>query len=351
MPEDKARKRAVRARMAETGERYTTAARRLADAPDDRPLRIPRGDTCPYCRSAGLSVERTGAQSVRVTCNGCGECNIRPAAFYEVPPAPGPAYAVLVQADPPAAERDWSTRARVRIITPVGAANVDPRGSRSFTPGEELEMIQWGRAGRSVDRSAWWTSTDIDGAFIIGAEHVEVLEIIKEKAPTFAGAALPAAEVTAMLGPSAAGWAEQGILLVPHIYDLEVRAGSGELLGLIERGGQGQDYDPPRPRQPVTYRAVIREDGSHHPPAVKFPGGFVPPDPARATAAERARWGGTGTGTAAGAQVSTARPVYDPAEPCQDCTCCTAAGCHRGADSECHWSEALGDYTCPCTGG
>jgi hypothetical protein len=51
---------------------------------------------------------------------------------------------------------------------------------------------------------------------------------------------------------------------------------------------------------PVTYRAVIRAAVSYHPTAVKFPAGFVPPDPARATAAERARWGGTGMGTAAG---------------------------------------------------
>ncbi|HEX9354594.1 MAG TPA: hypothetical protein VF933_12370 [Streptosporangiaceae bacterium] len=36
MPEDKARKRAVRARMAQTGERYTTAARKLGpDGPAD----------------------------------------------------------------------------------------------------------------------------------------------------------------------------------------------------------------------------------------------------------------------------------------------------------------------------
>jgi hypothetical protein len=249
MPEDKARKRAVRARMAETGERYTTAARKLGA---DRP------------------------------------------------------------ADPPVAEREWSTRARVRIVTAARAGSVAWHDVHQFTPGEELEMIQWGRAGRPVERDCWWSSTDIDGAYIIDAGHVEVLEVIAESAPTFAGAALPAAKVTAMFGDGAAGWPELGILTVPSVYDLEIRAGSGELLGLIERGGQGAAYADPHPAEPVTYRAVIREDGSYHPPAVKFPAGFIPPDPARATAAERARWGGTGTGTADGVHAAVRRG--EPAE-------------------------------------
>jgi hypothetical protein len=132
---------------------------------------------------------------------------------------------------------------------------------------------------------------------------------------------------------------------------LEIRARSGELLGLVERGGAGAGYDKIQAAQPVTYRAVVREDGSYHPPSVKFPPGFIPPDPARCAAAERARWGGTGTGSAAGVQVSTARVVYGPDVPCDSCTCCTMDGCHRGEGSGCHWSEALGDYTCPCTGG
>jgi len=129
---------------------------------------------------------------------------------------------------------------------------------------------------------------------------------------------------------------------VPSVYDLEIRARSGELLGLVERGGQGADYDRLRAAEPVTYRAVIREDGSYRPPSVKFPTGFIPPDPVRCAAAERARWG---------AQVSTSRVAYGPDVRCDSCTCCTMDGCHRGEDSTCHWSETLGDYTCPCTGG
>jgi hypothetical protein len=179
------------------------------------------------------------------------------------------------------------------------------------------------------------------------------LEVTKVSAPTFQGAALPAERVVSLFGPGADEWAERGILVVPGILDFEVRASGGELLGLIERGGRGADYDPPRPREPVTYRAVLREGAEAwpSPPAVKFPAGFVPPDPARATAGERARWGGTGTGTAGGVSATVARVAYDPGEPCSDCTCCNANGCHRGEGSECHWSEALGDYTCPCTGG
>jgi hypothetical protein len=34
----------------------------------------------------------------------------------------------------------------------------------------------------------------------------------------------------------------------------------------------------------------------------------MPPDPVRTAAAERARWGGTGTGTAAGVTVRTMPP-------------------------------------------
>lgn len=36
-------------------------------------------------------------------------------------------------------------------------------------------------------------------------------------------------------------------------------------------------------------------------------------------------------------------------DSCPDCTCCTNFGCHTGSDSDCGWSDRLGDYTCPCT--
>ena len=40
-----------------------------------------------------------------------------------------------------------------------------------------------GNAGRTVHRSSWWTSYDIDGAFIIEADNVEVIGIIDETSP------------------------------------------------------------------------------------------------------------------------------------------------------------------------
>jgi hypothetical protein len=83
----------------------------------------------------------------------------------------------------PVASRDWHTRARVRILTETTSRSVDPYTVRTFHAGEELEMLQWGRAGRPVRRESWWTSFDIDGAHIIKAENVEVIEVIEETLP------------------------------------------------------------------------------------------------------------------------------------------------------------------------
>jgi hypothetical protein len=82
-----------------------------------------------------------------------------------------------------AAGRDWHTRARVRLLTDHECHSVDPCRERRFELGEELMMVQWGRGGRPVDRGGSWTSFDIDGAFIVSAEKVEVLEILDEVSP------------------------------------------------------------------------------------------------------------------------------------------------------------------------
>ena len=37
-----------------------------------------------------------------------------------------------------------------------------------------------------------------------------------------------------------------------------------------------------------------------------------------------------------------------PAGPCEDCSCCTASGCHQGPDSTCP-TDRLGHSVCPCT--
>lgn len=84
------------------------------------------------------------------------------------------------------AARDWHTRARVRILetTKVGSPE---GGSCTFHAGQELEMIQFGNAGRPVDRSRWWDSYDIDGAYIIKASKVEVVKVLEEVSPEEAG--------------------------------------------------------------------------------------------------------------------------------------------------------------------
>jgi len=81
------------------------------------------------------------------------------------------------------AHREWHTTALVRITTACGAASVDPYRIRDFRVGEEIVMHQWGRKGRVVIRDDWWTSFDIDGAFIIPAENVEVINVIDEVTP------------------------------------------------------------------------------------------------------------------------------------------------------------------------
>jgi hypothetical protein len=60
------------------------------------------------------------------------------------------------------------TRAKVRITKPHAASNA--YGARDFTPGEELDVIQWGPGGDS-----WWTGLTVDTSFVVPGECVEVL--------------------------------------------------------------------------------------------------------------------------------------------------------------------------------
>jgi hypothetical protein len=84
-------------------------------------------------------------------------------------------------ADEPIATQDWYTRAIVRVLETMVKRSFD--GEYTFRAGDELEMVQWGRAGRAIDRSAWWTSYDIDGAFIIESDNIEIVSILDEVAP------------------------------------------------------------------------------------------------------------------------------------------------------------------------
>lgn len=81
------------------------------------------------------------------------------------------------------AQRDWHTRARVRILADTASQSIDPPGVRRFRAGEECVMIQWGRAGRPVERDSWWDSFDIDAAHIVPASKVEVIAILEEVTP------------------------------------------------------------------------------------------------------------------------------------------------------------------------
>ena len=81
------------------------------------------------------------------------------------------------------ATRDWHTRAIIRVKETTRCGSVDPWREHTFRAGDELEMLQFGNAGRPVDRSAWWTDYDIDGAFIIKSSNVEIVRIIEEVPP------------------------------------------------------------------------------------------------------------------------------------------------------------------------
>jgi hypothetical protein len=54
---------------------------------------------------------------------------------------------------------------RVRILAEHQSLSIQPYEQRTFTPGEELEMV---RVGEN-----WWTGHDIDAAHIVPAAKVE----------------------------------------------------------------------------------------------------------------------------------------------------------------------------------
>ncbi|POX55812.1 hypothetical protein C3489_08050 [Streptomyces sp. Ru71] len=77
----------------------------------------------------------------------------------------------------------WFMRARVRILTEHQSTSVDPLGLRIFRPGEELEMLRWGRPWDEAEGTPWWTSLDMQGAHIVPAAKVQVLEVLEEQQP------------------------------------------------------------------------------------------------------------------------------------------------------------------------
>lgn len=78
------------------------------------------------------------------------------------------------------ATRDWYRRAIVRFKEDVTCRSF--AGQHTYTKGQEIEMLQWGRSGRPVD-NAWWSDFDIDLAFIVDDSRVEVIEVLEETQP------------------------------------------------------------------------------------------------------------------------------------------------------------------------
>jgi hypothetical protein len=92
-----------------------------------------------------------------------------------------------IQDAKPKAVQNWHTRARVRVIaeTTTGAPDDPwPAHGRRWKIGEEATLVQWGRAGRPLERDSWWTGYDIDGAHILPAASVQIIEVIEETPAT-----------------------------------------------------------------------------------------------------------------------------------------------------------------------
>lgn len=81
------------------------------------------------------------------------------------------------------AARNWHVRAIVRVIVTTRKGSVDPWRQRTFNAGEELEALQWGYAGKPVERPYWWTSYDVDAAFIFNSDEVEIVRVLDEVTP------------------------------------------------------------------------------------------------------------------------------------------------------------------------
>jgi hypothetical protein len=130
MPEDKARKRAVRARMAETGENYTAAARKLGGPPPMRSdrtwLNPPRCDD-PYediivnLTPAAAAAWSAGGQAAKDEVLEHARWAIETAAGTSYPPASGPRAAWFDPA-PPATAAGLARRKKLGL-PPAGGVS------------------------------------------------------------------------------------------------------------------------------------------------------------------------------------------------------------------------------------
>jgi hypothetical protein len=95
---------------------------------------------------------------------------------------------------------------------------------------------------------------------------------------------LTADELRAKFGPPADTWPSQGLSAVADGDRTEVYQGE-LLIGWVEP----QDF-PHLQQSLPTYSAVITSFPDGSPWGVAFPGGFIPPDPAKARLSEQIRW-------------------------------------------------------------
>ena len=135
------------------------------------------------------------------------------------------------------AERDWWRKAKVRLLRDVSCTSPGRVGEppHVYRLGEVVEMHQSGYEGREVRRDNWWSSTDIDYANILDADAVETVEILEDRPPTWAEAALDAVAVTALLdqhhpgaAEAAAAWAAAGLLVTEDVDGLIIRTPAPE---------------------------------------------------------------------------------------------------------------------------
>ena len=198
------------------------------------------------------------------------------------------------------AEREWSTHARVRVVRESKVGNIEHR-ERTYRVGEVVKMYQWGRDGHEVERDCWWSSFDIDGAFIIGAEDVEVIEVLEENPPFWAEAERTPEQAVELLAEhhrfaaeAVAAWAAAGLVFTVESRGLAIRTPAPEraMLGHIRRdyrqrearpGLMVNDWDAPQVYS-GPYEAVIREHGGY-PRTAQF--AALPRDPFAAQAKAR----------------------------------------------------------------
>ncbi|QXE36195.1 hypothetical protein KQY30_20060 [Streptomyces sp. GMY02] len=71
---------------------------------------------------------------------------------------------------------NWTMEARVRIVADLEAAN--PYGPpRKYRAGEEVDMLLVGQEGKPMSAAMWWSSMDIDNAYILPGDSAVVLEM------------------------------------------------------------------------------------------------------------------------------------------------------------------------------